>query len=143
MVKKHPSGFTKKQISELEKLLIQKLESLVQDIHLLERDLKQDGASAEQGAPDDLDRSAFEEGMQRSQLVLSGKFRLRSEIEYALKKVSTDEFGICEESEEPIAFERLKAQPWTRYSLEAQTDLEREMRIRGNARVTSEAFSAF
>jgi hypothetical protein len=42
----------------------------------------------------------------------------------ALKRIGSDLYGVCEESEEAIGFKRLKAQPWTRYSLEAQKEFE-------------------
>lgn len=47
--------------------------------------------------------------------------RLRTqllEIEYALARIENGTYGICEETEEPIEFERLRAIPWTRLSIE-------------------------
>ena len=47
--------------------------------------------------------------------------RLRShlfEIEMALARIEDGSYGICEETEEPIESERLKAIPWTRLSIE-------------------------
>lgn len=47
--------------------------------------------------------------------------RLRSqlfEIESALGRIESGAFGLCEETEEPIEVERLKAIPWTRLSIE-------------------------
>lgn len=47
--------------------------------------------------------------------------RLRSqlfEIESALGRIESGAFGFCEETEEPIEVERLKAIPWTRLSIE-------------------------
>lgn len=47
--------------------------------------------------------------------------RLRSrlmEVEYALARIEAGTFGYCEETEEPIEEERLKALPWTRLSIE-------------------------
>lgn len=49
---------------------------------------------------------------------------LLREIEYALKKIENRTFGICEETDEPINLERLKANPIARYSIEAQRLLE-------------------
>jgi DnaK suppressor protein len=40
------------------------------------------------------------------------------EIEYALGRIETGQFGICEETEEPIEVDRLYAIPWTRLSIE-------------------------
>lgn len=47
--------------------------------------------------------------------------RLRSqlyEIESALGRIDSGSFGTCEETEEPIEVERLRAIPWTRLSIE-------------------------
>jgi len=47
--------------------------------------------------------------------------RLRSqlyEIESALGRIDNGTFGFCEETEEPIEVERLRAIPWTRLSIE-------------------------
>lgn len=40
------------------------------------------------------------------------------EIEHALSRIECGTYGICEETEEPIEVSRLKAIPWTRFSLE-------------------------
>lgn len=39
------------------------------------------------------------------------------EIDAALARIDNETFGYCEETEEPIEPERLKAMPWTRLSL--------------------------
>lgn len=47
--------------------------------------------------------------------------RLRTqllEIESALGRIENGTFGVCEETEEPIEPERLRAIPWTRLSIE-------------------------
>ncbi len=40
------------------------------------------------------------------------------EVEYALVRIEVGSFGLCEETEEPIEPERLRAIPWTRLSIE-------------------------
>ncbi len=40
------------------------------------------------------------------------------EVEYALMRIEVGSFGLCEETEEPIETERLRAIPWTRLSIE-------------------------
>lgn len=52
---------------------------------------------------------------------LSMHERLRKqlmEIEQALSRIETGNYGICEETEEPIEPDRLLAIPWTRLSIE-------------------------
>ena len=101
---------------------------------MLEHEIKQEGASDEQGAPDEFDRSSFEEGMQRSQILLDGKYQLQTEVQAALDRLKNNEYGLCEISEEPIGIKRLKAQPWTRFSLEAQKEFENNRKLRSMSR---------
>lgn len=52
---------------------------------------------------------------------LSNQQRLKEqllEVEMALARIESGRFGICEETEELIESERLKAIPWTRLSIE-------------------------
>lgn len=53
--------------------------------------------------------------------LLASQSRIRHqlmEIEYALARIEAGQFGVCEETDEPIEIERLKAIPWTRLSIE-------------------------
>ena len=46
------------------------------------------------------------------------------EIDAALKRIEDGTYGICELTGRPIPWERLEAIPWTRFSLEAENQLE-------------------
>ena len=48
-----------------------------------------------------------------------------AEIDAAIKRVHDGTYGVCEITQKPIAKERLLAVPFTRYSAEAQKNLER------------------
>jgi RNA polymerase-binding transcription factor DksA len=48
-----------------------------------------------------------------------------SEIDAAIKRIDDGTYGVCEITQKPIAKERLLAVPFTRYSAEAQKDIER------------------
>jgi len=48
-----------------------------------------------------------------------------SEIDAAIKRIRDGTYGVCEITQKPIAKELLLAVPFTRYSAEAQKDLER------------------
>jgi RNA polymerase-binding transcription factor DksA len=52
------------------------------------------------------------------------------EIEEALKRVEKGTYGICELTGKPIPKARLEAIPWTRFTVEAQGQLEREGAMR-------------
>ncbi len=48
------------------------------------------------------------------------------EIEEALKRIERKTYGVCELTAKPIPKARLEAIPWTRFTVEAQAQLERE-----------------
>jgi DnaK suppressor protein len=52
------------------------------------------------------------------------------EIEEALKRIEKNTYGTCELTGKPIPRPRLEAIPWTRFTVEAQAQLEREGALR-------------
>ena len=48
------------------------------------------------------------------------------EIEEALKRIEKDTYGVCELTGKPIPRARLEAIPWTRFTVQAQAQLERD-----------------
>lgn len=50
--------------------------------------------------------------------------KILNEIDIALKKIKNGEYGYCEITGEPINLNRLKAVPYTRFSIAAQEQLE-------------------
>jgi DnaK suppressor protein len=52
------------------------------------------------------------------------------EIEEALKRIEKDTYGVCELTAKAIPRARLDAIPWTRFTVEAQAQLEREGALR-------------
>ncbi len=57
--------------------------------------------------------------------LVSNEQEALSEIEAAIQRIKAGTYGICEITQKPIAKERLLAVPFTRYSAEAQKELER------------------
>lgn len=51
--------------------------------------------------------------------------KLLSQIDLALSKFETGEYGLCEGTNEVISRKRLLLRPWTRYSIEFKEELER------------------
>ena len=56
-----------------------------------------------------------------------GKYNIAS-IDRALRKIDSGEFGICEECEEPISKQRLRAQPVTALCISCKEEQELEQR---------------
>jgi RNA polymerase-binding transcription factor DksA len=57
--------------------------------------------------------------------LVSNEQEALAEIEAAIKRIHDGSYGICENTQKPIAKERLLAVPFTRYSAEAQKEVER------------------
>lgn len=95
-----------------EKLLEKKMQILNQS-----RSMMQEYQSRDKSG-DEVDQSVE---VLAEQQFFSTQERLRfqlMEIEYALARIENGTFGICEETEEFIELERLRAIPWTRLSIE-------------------------
>jgi len=48
------------------------------------------------------------------------------EVEQALKRIQKGTYGLCEMTGKPIPKTRLEAIPWTRFTVEAQAQLEKD-----------------
>jgi DnaK suppressor protein len=59
-------------------------------------------------------------------------------VERALVKIAAGAYGLCEETDEPIGYERLSVVPWARYSVHVQELRERRMREFRVSRLRSE-----
>lgn len=57
--------------------------------------------------------------------LVSSEQEALTEIDAAIKRIHDGTYGMCEITQKPIAKERLLAVPFTRYSAEAQKDLEK------------------
>ncbi len=69
---------------------------------------------------DTQDAASGEESRQRSAAMLAKYDRVLAEIAEALDRMTRGTFGVCEETDEPIPFARLRVHPTTRYSVAAQ-----------------------
>lgn len=81
-------------------------------------------AEAERGDTQD---KASEEARRRTALRRRQHHEARlREVEAALQRMDEGVYGLCEETDEPIPFARLRAEPTTRYTVEALELLEQE-----------------
>lgn len=121
---------TKKELREYKQILLSLRDRIVDEISFLagdnlnrsQRDSAGDLSSyslhmADQGT-DNYDREFALNMVSSEQDVLY-------EIDEAIQRIEDGTYGICEISEEPIEKERLKVMPYTRFSVKAQSELER------------------
>ena len=110
-------------LNECVKLLISKKAELLDRLTLFKQDF-----TATSHVGDEADQSA---SLMIENQRLSFHQNVRTqlfEIENALLRIHKGNYGICEETEEPIEEERLLAIPWTRLSVEGAEIRETEKR---------------
>ena len=113
--------FTSKQLKEQLRRLLELRERVTGEISSINRDsLSQndrDPSLSDQGT-DTFDREFALNQLSNEQDVLF-------EIDEAIRRIEKGTYGICEMTEQPINIERLEALPYVRYSIKAQSDLEK------------------
>ena len=81
---------------------------------------------------DPLDRATSEQARNNRLRIRDRESRLIYKIEKCLQAIDEGTYGICEECEEPIGIERLKARPVTNYCITCKTRQEAMERMTGN-----------
>ncbi|MBM4152101.1 MAG: TraR/DksA family transcriptional regulator [Kiritimatiellaceae bacterium] len=112
---------TAQEIVELKDLLLTLRERVSGEFHTLSRDNldanQRDASLSDQGT-DTFDREMELNMMGSEQEVLF-------EIDAALRRIEKGTYGICELTGLPINIERLQALPYVRYTVRAQSELEK------------------
>jgi len=122
-----PVELAPEQLRELKELLLTKRASLVASIEGRRNEERDTGREV----GDEMDEANLEGNIGMSSKLLEREVRLLTEVDHALAKFDKGEYGVCEGTEEPIGYERLRLQPWARYSVSYQEELERQARARG------------
>ena len=100
-----------------------------------------DEAAAAGEAVEQQDAAAQESGRLNA-VAHSERARQRiAELQAALARIEDGSYGLCEESDEEIPFARLRAEPTTRYTVEALEQLGRDGV--GGARTTDDDRKAY
>lgn len=89
-------------------------------------------AAAEQTPGDEADQASDDAGVSMETRLMDRDAKLLREVERALEKVKQQTYGLCEGTDEPIGFARLRLRPWTRYSVTYKEELEREAKRVGS-----------
>jgi len=118
----HPDAkLTKSQLRTLKQRLLEERDSVIRELRRYVGSATADSTPLVEEA--DLAQRATE---QDYQLRLADKQRkLLNQIQVALRKMESGEYGICEGTGEPIGYKRLSIRPWTRYSIQHKEELER------------------
>ena len=109
------------QIEYFRQKLLNWKKSLVDQSEDTLEDLRQGGLNQ----PDDIDRASLETDKALDLRTKDRARKLISKIDDALSRIESGTYGFCEETGEPIGWERLEARPVATLSIEAQERHER------------------
>ena len=116
--------FTQEELQEFKKLIIEKREFVIKELTDFIENKRNENIELSRGDSADIASTEIDN---ISSVKLADKHRkLLSELDHALKKFDDGSYGLCEGTGEYISKKRLKAHPWTRYSVEYKEDKERK-----------------
>ena len=118
---------TPAQVKELTAMLEEKRAELMDAL----RTRRQGSAQAETRQGDEADQASEDAEVALETRLMDRDAKLLREVERALDKVKNGTYGLCEGTEEPIGYARLKLRPWTRHSVTYKEELEREAKRSG------------
>lgn len=113
-----------------EKELVKMLESKRQELAMKLKS-RRPSATSEQVPGDEADQASDDAEVSLETRLMDRDAKLLREVERALIKVQDRTYGLCEGTDEPIGYARLKLRPWTRYSVTYKEELEREEKRSG------------
>ena len=111
---------SKRDLDSFRQLLLEKRSLLTGDFSSVSKSAE--GAAAGSGDAADLGTEASETDTLLS--LLENNTHVLRDIDDALERIDQGTYGICTATGTPIGRERLKAIPWTPYSIEAQREME-------------------
>lgn len=121
----------KKTQDELKEALLEKKVALLQKLNQWEDNSSPSGLK-EMGDIADIASQLNNEAL--SSVLTEVEIDTLKQIEYALEKIENGSYGICEGTKKKIPVARLKAIPWTRYTVEFAEQLSKN-RPRSSSRM--------
>ncbi len=117
-----PNGLTIAQMDELKCLLLDRKDELTANI--LKRSNEYPKIYADQNM-EGFEQAATNQRQAVALRILEKEINLLRHINHALSKFETGKYGLCEETDEPIGYPRLKIVPWARYCIAYKEQCER------------------
>jgi len=138
--KQTKAHLTQADIEHFKALLLEKRQELLGNVKSMEDEtLKRDRTDLS-NLPmhmGDMGTDTYE--MDHALSLVDGERKILEEIDQALDRIENKTYGICLGSGKPISKARLQAIPWTKYSIEYATQMEKGMAQTGRVRPQEEA----
>ncbi len=121
------SPFNKRELDRFQNILTRKRAELVGDVANIEDEALRGQSGSNSGSPNHMAEQGSENYEQSLSLdIAAADRRLIREVDDALDRIEKGTFGLCEMTGRPIKLERLEEIPWTRLSIEAAIEQERQ-----------------
>ncbi|MDR2812075.1 MAG: TraR/DksA family transcriptional regulator [Endomicrobium sp.] len=114
----------KKDLAEIKKLLIEKKAELLNKTNNVQRDINSDDINV----GDEIDTASQNSDKEMLFELAAGDKITLNAVNDALAKIEKNTYGTCEDCDEKISVERVKAIPWTRYCIKCQEEAENSKR---------------
>lgn len=111
-----------KQIEVLRKRLLEEKQRI---LDLYEQDLKAGQETGDFGTEDLVDQANAAWNRELNFALSDGERKQLLLIDAAIRRLDDGTYGFCLHSGEPIAFPRLQAVPWARYTVDVQERIEK------------------
>ena len=118
------SELTDEELEQFKELLQTERQKIV---HRLQRHMG-DALEDDSGPGDEVDLANRQVERVYHMKIADKERKLLTQIDHALNKFESGEYGICEGNGEVIRRKRLQMRPWTRYSIQYKEQLERQRR---------------
>ena len=127
--RKNEKKLTTADIKRFEQMLLEKRREIVGNVNEMEdealKNSRLDAAGDLSSMPihmADIGTDNYEQEFALG--LMESEMKLLKEIDDALERIREGAYGVCEGTGQPIAYARLEAQPWARYSVEHARKLE-------------------
>ncbi|MDH7598109.1 MAG: TraR/DksA C4-type zinc finger protein [Sedimentisphaerales bacterium] len=117
---------TKEELEYFRSLLMQKRQEILSNVKAMEEETLKRERTDLSNMPlhmGDIGSDTFE--LDNALTLVDSERQLLEEIDEALERIEQGTYGICLGSGRPISKKRLQAIPWTKYSIEYATEMER------------------
>ena len=131
--KQTKANLTQAEIEHFEALLLEKRRELLGNVKSMEDETLKRERTDLSNLPlhmGDMGTDTYETDNALS--LVDGERRIMEEIDQALGRIADGTYGICLGSGKPISKARLQAIPWTKYSIEYATQMEKGMAKTGS-----------
>ncbi len=116
---------TKKELKEYRTILLERRSLLTGNIDSIGHAYNSKDGERDSASGDEADLGSESIAQEFALSLLQNESGVVQKIDDALRRIEANDFGFCNECEQQIAKERMRAIPWTTYCVDCQRKAER------------------